>query len=239
VNLTNQRVVVIGGSSGMGLATARAAAEAGANVTIAAREQKQLDFALASLPAGCEAVQTDITHEDEVAALFDHVGALDHLVYTASAGPAPQPVTELDLDGARRGFEVIYWGVVAAVKHAAPRLRQGGSVTLTSGTLAVRPIPGFGLASAGASAIEGLARGLAVDLAPLRVNAVRPGTVRTPMYDVMPEEHREALFTAVRERNLTRSIGEPEQIALAHLYLMGNSYVTGTVLTVDGGGLLS
>ncbi|MFI5867331.1 SDR family oxidoreductase [Streptomyces sp. NPDC051546] len=239
MDLNHERIVVIGGSSGMGLATARAAAQAGANVTIAARDQKQLDSALAELPSGCEAVQTDVTREDEIAALFDHVGTLDHLVYTASAGPAPQPLTELDLDGARQGFDVIYWGVIAAVKHAAPRIRQDGSITLTSGTLGVRPVPGFALASAGTSAIEGLARGLARDLAPVRVNAIRPGTVRTPMYDTIPEEHREALFTAVRERNLTHSIGEPEQIAQSHLYLMTNSYVTGTVLTVDGGGLLN
>ncbi|MHA6757451.1 SDR family NAD(P)-dependent oxidoreductase [Streptacidiphilus sp. PAMC 29251] len=111
MNLSNQSVVVIGGSSGMGLAAAHAAAQAGANVTIAGRNREQLDSALATLPAACEAIQTDATREDEIAALFHHVGALDHLIYTASAGPTPQSVVDLELDGARRGFDVIFWGV--------------------------------------------------------------------------------------------------------------------------------
>ena len=126
-----------------------------------------------------------------------------------------------------------------AVKHAAPYVRPGGSIVLTSGTVAVRPAPGTALAAAGAAAVEGLTRGLAAELAPIRVNAVRPGAVRTPLWDPVPEPQRAALFTALTNRTLTKSIGEADQIAAAHLYLMENHFVTGTVLTVDGGALLA
>jgi NAD(P)-dependent dehydrogenase (short-subunit alcohol dehydrogenase family) len=110
---------------------------------------------------------------------------------------------------------------------------------LTSGTIGVRPAPGSALAASDAGAIEGLTRGLAVELAPIRVNAVRPGVIRTPMWNQIPESQRESLFTTLAERTLTKTIDEPDQIAAAHLYLMENRFVTGTVLTVDGGSVLT
>ena len=234
--LTDQRVVIIGGSSGMGLATARAAAEAGAVVTIASSDKERLDAALAGLPDRCDGIVVDTRGEADIAALFEHVGELDHLVYTAGDPGGPRALKDLSLDEARPQFEVRFWGAVAAAKHAAGRMRPGGSIGLTSGTIGVRPTPGSALAAAGAGAVEGLVRGLAVDLAPIRVNAVRPGVVRTPMWDAIPEPQREALFTVLTaERMLTNAIGEAEHVATTHLYLMQNQYVTGTVLTVDGG----
>ena len=110
---------------------------------------------------------------------------------------------------------------------------------LTSGTIGVRPTPGAALAAGGAGAIEGLTRGLAVELAPVRVNAVRPGAIRTPMWDRIPEPQREALFTTLAGRTLTKTIGAADEIAATHLFLMENHFVTGTVLTVDGGSVLT
>jgi NAD(P)-dependent dehydrogenase (short-subunit alcohol dehydrogenase family) len=110
---------------------------------------------------------------------------------------------------------------------------------LTTGTVGQRPVTGAALAAAGAGAAEGLVRGLAVELAPVRVNAVRAGAVRTPLWDGVPEAQREALFARLAQGTLTGTVGEPEQIAAAHLYLMQNQYVTGTVQTVDGGLLLA
>ncbi len=239
VSLTNQRIVIIGGSSGMGLATARAAAAAGAAVTIASSDQGRLDTALAGLPGSCDGAVVDTRSEADVAALFARAGELDHLVYSAGDALVPRPLTDLSLDEARQLFEVRFWGAVAAIKHAAPRVRPGGSIVLTSGTVGVRPAPGGALTASGAGAIEGLTRGLAVELAPVRVNAVRPGAIRTPMWDQIPQPQREALFTTLAQRTLTGAIGEPGQIAAAHLYLMENSFVTGTVLTVDGGSVLT
>ena len=179
MTLTNQRVVIIGGSSGMGLATARAAASAGAAVTIASGDQGRLDSALAGLPCNCDGTVADTRNEADVAALFARAGELDHLVYTAADALDQRPLKDLSLDEARRQFEVRFWGAITAVKHAAPRIRRGGSIVLTSGTIGVRPTPGAALAASGAAAIEGLTRGLAVELAPIRVNTVRPG-VRDP-----------------------------------------------------------
>jgi NAD(P)-dependent dehydrogenase (short-subunit alcohol dehydrogenase family) len=240
MTLTGQRIVVIGGSSGMGLATARAAAAAGAFVTIASSRRERVDAALAELPAElCEGAVLDIRDEAAVADLFAKVGALDHAVFTAGDMPDRRALSDLPLDEARHGFDVRFWGAVAVAKHAAPRIRPGGSIVLTSGTIGVRPAPGSALASAGASATEGLVRGLAVDLAPIRVNAVRAGAFRTPLWDAIPEPQRAAVFESLAQRSLTQTMGEPEQIAATHLYLMDNAFVTGTVITVDGGLVLA
>lgn len=239
MSLVDQRVVVIGGSSGMGLATARAAAEAGASVTIAASGKERLDAALAELPDACEGFVADVRDEANVAALFEHVGELDHLVYTAGDAPHQQPLTDLSLDDAQLGFYVRYWGVVSAVKHAAPRIRPGGSIVLTSGIIGVRPTPGAALAAGSVGAVEGLARGLAVDLAPVRVNTVRPGPVHTPMWDGLPQPQLDAMVAAFTERTLTKSVGEADQVAATNIYLMENRFVTGAVITVDGGFVLT
>lgn len=237
--LTGQRIVVIGGSSGMGLATARAAAEAGAVVTIASSNKERVDAALADLPESCDGAVLDIRDEAAVAELFARIGELDHVAFTAGDQIDRRALKDLPLDDARRTFDVRLWGAIAVAKHAAPRIRPGGSITLTSGTIGVRPVPGAALASAGASATEGLTRGLAVDLAPIRVNAVRSGAVRTPLWDPIPEPQREAVFAGLAKRALTQTIGEPQQIAATHLYLMENQFVTGTIVTVDGGSVLA
>ena len=239
MDLDGKNIVIIGGSSGMGLATAAAAATAGAVVTIASSDQSRLDTALAALPAGCAGAVIDTRSETSVAEALDRIGELDHLVYTAGDRVTPRPLTEVTPEEARQLFEVRFWGAVTAVKHAAPRIRPGGSIVLTSGTIGVRPSPGAALAAGSAAAIEGLTRGLAVELAPVRVNAVRPGAIRTPLWDPVPEERRTALFAALAERTLAKTVGEPQQIAAAHLYLMDNRFVTGTVLTVDGGAILT
>lgn len=237
--LTGSRIVVIGGSSGMGLATARAAAEAGAVVTIASSNKSRVDAALAELPDTCDGAVLDIRDEAAVADLFARVGELDHVVFTAGDAADRRPLGQLPLDEARRQFDVRFWGAVAVAKHSAPRIRPGGSITLTSGTVAVRPVPGAALASAGACATEGLARGLAFDLAPIRVNAVRCGAVRTPLWNAIPEPQRETVLETFAQRALTKTVGTAEQVAATHLYLMDNQFVTGTVLTVDGGSVLT
>lgn len=236
--LTGRRVVIIGGSSGMGLATARAAAAAGAGVTIASSDGARLRAALAETPA-VDGIVADVRDEAAVAELFERVVELDHLVYTAGKPADQRTLSELPLDAARHAFDVRFWGAVSAAKYAAPRIRPGGSIVLTSGTIGTRPTSGAVLAAAGVGAVEGLTRGLAVELAPIRVNAVRAGVVRTPRWDRIAQPQREALFESLAQRTLTQSIGVPEQIAATHLYLMENQFVTGTVLTVDGGSVLA
>lgn len=239
MKLDRKRVVVIGGSSGMGLATARAAALEGAAVTIASSRREKVDAALSELPQGTEGAVLDIRDEAAVAALFERIGELDHLVFTAGDAFTPRPLADLDLQDARGALEVRFWGAVAAIKHAAPRIQAEGSIALTTGTVGQRPVPGAALAAAGAGAAEGLIRGLAAELAPIRVNAVRAGAVRTPLWDGIPEAQRGPLFERLAARTLTNTMGEPQDLAMAHIYLMQNRYVTGTVLTVDGGLLLA
>jgi NAD(P)-dependent dehydrogenase (short-subunit alcohol dehydrogenase family) len=239
MTLNGQKVVVIGGSSGMGQATARAAALDGAEVTIASSRQNRVDAALGELPAGCVGTALDVRDEAAVAAFFERLGELDHLVFTAGDAFTPRPLTDVRLSDAHAVLDVRFWGAVTVVKYAAPRIRAGGSIGLTTGTIGQRPVPGAALGAAGAGATEGLVRGLAVELAPVRVNAVRAGAVRTPMWDGIPEAQREVLFARLAQGTLTGTIGEPEQLAAAHLFLMQNEYVTGTVHTVDGGLLLT
>ena len=242
MSLVSQKVLIIGGSSGIGLATARLAAAAGAAVTIASRSPERLSAALAELPGGCVAELVDSNDEDGIAALFDRVGELDHLVYTAGGPLDPKsqgPVAALSLEAGRDVFEARFWGAVAAVKHAAARIRPGGSVTLTSGATAVRPTGRTTLADASAGAVETLAKGFAIELAPVRVNAVRPGIILTPRLTGIPEPQREPLLKAAAARTLVRKLGEPDEVAEAVLFLMGNAYVTGSVITVDGGLLLA
>ncbi len=223
----------------MGLATARAAALDGAEVTIASSRQARVDAALSELPDGCQGTALEVRDETQVAALFERIGELDHLVFTAGDAFTPRPLADLGLNDAHAILDVRFWGAVTVIKHAAPRIIPGGSIGLTTGTVGQRPVPGAALAAAGAGAAEGLVRGLAVELAPVRVNAVRAGAVRTPLWDSVPEAQREALFARLAQRTLTGTVGEPEHIAAAHMYLMQNKYVTGTVQTVDGGLLLT
>lgn len=239
MSLTDQHVVVVGGSSGMGLATARAAADAGARVTIASSSRARLDAALATLPESAAGIVVDARSESSIAELFAAAGAVDHLVYTSGDAARPRPLEEASIAEARALFEVRLWGAITAVKYAAPHLRPGGSIALTSGTVGERPAPGTALVAAGSAAVEGLGRGLAVELAPIRANVVRPGAIRTPLWDGIPQPQRDAALGALADRTLTKSIGTADQIAAAHLYLMQNEFVTGTVLTVDGGQVLA
>ena len=239
MRLADQRVVIIGGSSGMGLATARAAAGDGAAVTVVSSTPERVDAAVAQLPAGCDGAVVDVRDDDSIAALFERVGDLDHLVFTAGDAFTPRRLIEMSPAEARAVLDVRFWGAVGVIRSAASRIRTGGSIALTTGTVGQRPVPGAALAAAGAGAAEGLVRGLATELAPVRVNAVRAGAIRTPLWDGVPESQRAAVFERLSQRTLLGTIGEPEEIALTHLYLMQNGYVTGTVLTVDGGLLLA
>ena len=239
MTLAGQHIVIIGGSSGMGLATARAAVDAGARVTIASSSRARLDAALATLPDASAGVIVDARRESDIADLFAGAGEIDHLVFTSGDAARPRPLAELSIAEARALLEVRLWGAITAVKYATPHLRPGGSTTLTSGTIGERPAPGTALVAGGSAAIEGLSRGFAVELAPIRVNAVRPGAILTPLWDSLPQPQRETALGALANRNLMKVIGTADQIAAAHLYLMENEFVTGTVLTVDGGQLLT
>jgi NAD(P)-dependent dehydrogenase (short-subunit alcohol dehydrogenase family) len=230
-----KRVIVIGGASGIGFAIAELVHALGAAVVIASSTEANVRAAAARLP-GATGATVDLRDEASVARFFAATGAFDHLALTAGDWDVPifVSVRELDLDQARGALGVRFWGVLAAIKHASRTIAADGSITLTSGMLAHRPIKGAPLATAIGGAIEHLARGLALDLAPVRVNAVCPGLVLTEHVQQMPEAMRQA---SVAPLPIPRT-ATPAEAARAYAYLMANDYATGQILPVDGGGLV-
>jgi NAD(P)-dependent dehydrogenase (short-subunit alcohol dehydrogenase family) len=239
MDLHQQRVVVLGGTSGIGLATANAAACLGAEVTVVSRRPASVDRALAALPPGTRGQAADLADTGQVGRLFADLGSIDHLVFTAGEPLALMTLETLDLDKAREFFTLRYFAALQAAHAALPRLRPGGSITLTTGTASRRPGPGWAVAASICGAIESLTRALAVELAPIRVNAVSPGVVRSPLWDEMTPANRDQLYRDTAASIPAGRIGEVDDIAQAYLYCLTQRFTTGTVLTVDGGTVLA
>jgi NAD(P)-dependent dehydrogenase (short-subunit alcohol dehydrogenase family) len=238
MTLKGKRIAVLGGSSGIGLATAQAAAREGASLVIASSRKARVDEALKTLPAGAEGHALDLADETAVKKFFAALGAFDHLVFTAGESLNLGKLAQTDVEAARRFFDLRYWGAFMAAKYSSGKIRPGGSITFTSGLAGARPHPGWALGASICSAMEGLTRALAVELAPIRVNIVSPGVVKSPLWGNMSEADRAALYRRMEENLLVGHVGETEEIAEAFLYLMRQTYGTGQVLAVDGGGAL-
>jgi NAD(P)-dependent dehydrogenase (short-subunit alcohol dehydrogenase family) len=238
MTLDGKRIVVLGGSSGIGLATAKAAAKEGASVVVASSRKARIDDALAKLPAGTEGHVLDLANETAVQALFASLGGFDHLVFTAGETLQLGSLTSTDVEAARRFFGLRYWGAYLAAKYGRGSIRPGGSIVFTSGLAGKRPHAGWALGASICSAMEGLTRALAVELAPIRVNIVCPGVVKSPLWGKMTEADRAALYRQTADRLPVGHVGETEEIAEAYLYLMHQTYGTGQVLVVDGGAAL-
>lgn len=233
-------VVVIGGSSGMGLAVARHCLADGARVVIAGRSRQRLEAASAELghPPALTAVPADITNQAQLQRLFEQVGSLTHLVVTAADLPYG-PVATLTQDSMMRAVRSKITGPLTAAQLAAPRMPAHGSITYTSGIAAYRPMPGGALAAITNGALESMVRALALELAPIRVNAVSPGWVDTPIWDnLAAPEVKQARLAEMAGRLPGGRIGQPEDIANTIAFLLGDSLVTGTVLHAEAGQLL-
>jgi NAD(P)-dependent dehydrogenase (short-subunit alcohol dehydrogenase family) len=236
--LDKKRIVVLGGSSGIGLAIAQVAANEGAAMVIVSSSKDRVDRALGTLPAGAEGHAVDLTDEAAVKALFARLGAFDHLAFTAGESLVLGPLAGTDVAAARQFFTLRYWGAFVAAKHASAQIRAGGSIVFTSGLASARPHAGWAVAASICGAMEGLTRALAVELAPTRVNIVAPGVVKTPLWAAMKEADRDALYRQTAATLPVGHVGGAEEIAEAYLYLMRQTYGTGQVLRVDGGGEL-
>ncbi|MFW6094477.1 MAG: SDR family oxidoreductase [Pseudomonadota bacterium] len=237
-DLQNKRVAIIGGSSGIGFAVARRCLAHGARVHIGSRDAGKVEAATTRLGANASGSIVDVRDEESVSAYFEQAGELDHLVYTAGDWDTirtANPIANLDLDVASSVFGVRFWGVLLAVKHALPHLSDGGSITLTNGMVAHRPRKGAVLNTAMAGALEHLTRSLAVDLAPVRVNAVCPGMVLTEVWDSVPADERDERIRQMTERQPLARAANPAEVAEAYLYSMRGTYTTGQVFVVDGG----
>ena len=230
MTLSGQRVVVIGGTSGMGLATVRAAAAQGAEVIAAGRrsvaEREPIDGVLQA--------EVDVTDETSVRALFEGVGTLDHLFVSASPG-APGPFLEQDLTAARTFIDGKLLGSWTCARYAAPRMRAGGSITFVTGVAVLRPPGNAAMVTAAFAAIEALSRALALELGPLRVNTIRPGYTDSEMWSGLPDAERDDLRRRVAEALPAGRMGTPEDIAHAAVFLMTSRQTTGAVLEVSGG----
>lgn len=236
--LNEKGVVILGGASGIGLATALAAAARGAVVTVTSRSAERVAQAVRKIGGSARGEVVNLENEEETKALCGRLGTFDHLVYTAGDELLVSPLAQVDLAAARRAFEVRVFGALGALKHAAGRIKAGGSIVLTHGIAGARPSAGWAVGAAVCGAMDALTRALAVELAPVRVNAVSPGFVRTPLWGSIPEAQREALFRDAGSKLLTKRVGEAPELAEAYCYLMENTFTTGQTLVVDGGALL-
>lgn len=238
--LEGQRVVIIGGSSGMGLATARAAAEVGARVLIAARDETRLARAAAEVGNATATYRLDIRDEGAVAAFFDAADPIDHLVITAHASSvvtgALDTLANMSMAAARAFMETKFWGAFTAAKYGQKKVNSDGSILFLSGAAGVRKLlPNHTVIAATNGAIEAFARQLAREIAPKRVNVIAAGLVRTPAYDGLSVEARDRMYADYARTALVGRVGQAEDIARAAIYLMSNTYVTGQVHEIDGG----
>jgi NAD(P)-dependent dehydrogenase (short-subunit alcohol dehydrogenase family) len=236
-SLNGKRVVVLGGSAGIGFAVAQRVAKEGGRVVVASSREERVKEAIARLP-GASGEALDLRDEVKVRAFFDRLGHLDHLVCTAGEELLLSPLTELDLARARSFWELRYWGALSAIKAAQPHLAREGSVVLTSGTAAHRPPPGFAIGAAICAAMEATTRALAVELAPIRVNIVTPGFVDTGLWANLPEAARTRMFADAAAKLPVGRIGTADQVAEHYLAFLHGDYTTGQSIVVDGGGLL-
>jgi NAD(P)-dependent dehydrogenase (short-subunit alcohol dehydrogenase family) len=237
MSLKDQTVVILGGSSGIGLATAKAALAEGARVTITGRSRERLERARTVLETDVRTVALDVTDEAGTRNLFASFDRVDHVFITAGAVTF-DPKLAPETTSMREAIEMRFLGALYAAKYAATKMSGGGSITFMSGTAAIRPLPGASVATASCGAVEAFARSLAVDLAPIRVNTIQPGLVDTPFLDVLGDK-RDAIIEEYSRRLPVRRPGRPEEIADAVLFLMKNGFVTGITLRVDGGGVLT
>jgi NAD(P)-dependent dehydrogenase (short-subunit alcohol dehydrogenase family) len=236
--LSGKRVVILGGTSGIGFATAALAAREGAAVVVASSRQERVDRALSRLPKGAEGHVLDLSDEEQVRNFFARIGAFDHLVFTAGEKLLIGELGATDVEQARHFFDLRFWGAFMAAKHGSGNIRPGGSIVLTSGLAGQRPNKGWTIVASICSAAEGLTRALAVELAPIRVNLVCPGLVKTELWDNMSEQDRNTRYQAAGQNLPVGQVGEAQDLAETYLYLMRERFSTGQVVIVDGGASL-
>ena len=232
-----QRIVILGGTSGMGFAVAEGALAEGAQVVVGSRSPDKVEAAVARLGAGASGRAVDVGSEDSIGAFLGDLDSFDHLVFTAGDSRGHflgASIAELDIDAASELPKIRFWGALKAIKHAQGKLAANGSITLTGGVLAHRPMKGIPLVTAFAGATEHLVCGLAMDLAPTRVNAVCPGLIRTEMLAGWSED---VIGQWTGRQPLARA-GESAEAAQAYLYLMRAGFTTGQIIVVDGGAML-
>ena len=234
MSLKGKKVVVVGGSSGIGLSTAEMAKREGADVIVASRNAARLGAVAEKLNA--VAIPADVTDDNSVANLFHNTGPVDHVVVTA-AQLRTGPFKTVSMDDVRATMDSKFWGAWRVARAA--EFRQGGSLTLVSGYLSIRPRQNSAIIGAANGALESLARSLALELAPVRVNAVSPGIIDTPIRAAMPDEARRDMLAKTAAALPVGRVGKGEDVALQILAFMANGFATGSIVYLDGGALVT
>jgi NAD(P)-dependent dehydrogenase (short-subunit alcohol dehydrogenase family) len=255
--LQGRRVLVLGGSTGIGFCVAEAAVEHGAFVTISSSNQTKLDKAVARLqshakavgvsPSNITAKTCDLANEDtldrNVIDLLEFAtrdGKLDHVAFSAGDALVLPALGEVTVDQLRKGGAVRMYGSIFLAKHLPKYIHQSveSSFTLTGGSASWRPTKAFAIIAGYGAGIEGLARGFAVALKPVRVNTVQPGAVHTELFGGIPEANLAAVLESFKKESITGTVGRPEEVAEAYMYLMKDSFATGGVVESNGGRLV-
>ncbi|KAJ5578717.1 uncharacterized protein N7459_007681 [Penicillium hispanicum] len=250
--LADKNILLIGGTSGIGFAVARQSLDDGANITISSSSKEKVaravDFLRTHNPARASAVRSyvaDLSIRDKLESTVEDLlrfaaepSPIDHIVFTAGNVPPLVPLEEASFEDVKAFLTVRFFGAMAVAKYAPKYVAasKASSITLTTGTQSKKPT--LWLPPAIAGAVEGLMKGLAITLSPVRVNAVSPGFVLTELTDRLSEEMKAGLAEKYTQQSLTKDIGYPEDAAEAYLYLMKDYFATGSIVATNGGAWL-
>ena len=235
MKLSEKKAIVFGGTSGIGLATVKMLAEAGASVVAVSRDTSKME----ELPSGVTLESCDVRDVNAMEGLLNKLAPFDVLVSAATGGSrAIGPFLEMDMDGFKGSFDKL-WGYANVIRYGAKHLTDGGSITLVSGSPARNPRPGQIALSSVGGAIEAMARAAAREVSPrIRVNVVSPGVIDTPMV-LLEGTERDALYKKMTQKNLIPRVGISDEVAEGIMFVIRNEFITGTTVDVDGGALLS
>jgi NAD(P)-dependent dehydrogenase (short-subunit alcohol dehydrogenase family) len=237
--MSSQHTVIVGGSSGIGLATARHLLASGARVTITGRDETRLAEASRQLGPEARAMPMDGTAADALPAQFARIGRFDHLVLALGSGKGVGPFATVSLADVNQGFEEKVYAHFATAQAALPFLNPTGSLTFVSAVSAQAAVPGTAGIGAANAAVAALVPILAVELKPMRINGVSPGVIDTPWWDAMPEEQKQTIFDDFAARTPVGRVGRPQDVAQAIAFLIGDEFISGHMLICDGGLRLS
>lgn len=233
-NLNNKRIVVTGITGGIANATVQRLLKSGASVIVSARTQEKLDAALATLDGDITGHVMDLVSEDSIAAFFEKVGEFDHLV-TPAASSMFAPIAEMDMKAAREILETKQWGQMLCVHYGSKMISKTGSITVFSGTVTQKPLPGSTMFAAVGAASEASARVWGLELAPVRVNSVVPGIIETPIWGNLMGDAANDTLGSIAESLPVGRVGTADDVAKAVEFLIDNEFVNGHALVVDGG----